>query len=226
MLMTRIWTCLSSFTAREFPTTNALTQQISSAGYGKMSAVVLQRVHPIGSLSRNSLTRAVAGLLKRRPELRACRGLVMEAEDPRREKTQRKQDEALARISRFCTLAEMNGLTLRILDFEYKQPKLSLEELDGSEHPMLLLSARTRSELVPTSYRHEAEELLEFIYTKVYPEGYSTDVEESVSYRRYCEALLEREKRALPERVRSLGSTQPAALLGKRKRAKRAESTC
>jgi hypothetical protein len=58
------------------------------------------------SVSR-SLTHAVAGLLKNRKEMRGFRGLVMEVEDPRKEKTKRKKDEALARVSRFCTLAEM-----------------------------------------------------------------------------------------------------------------------
>lgn len=178
------------------------------------------------SISR-SLTHAIARFLKRRRELRGYRGLVMEVEDPRKEKTTRKRDEALARISRFCTLAEMNGLSLRVLDFDYKQPKLSLEEPDGSERPMLLLSARTRqADSVGGSYRSEVEELLVFIYMNVYPEGYSADAEQNRAYRRYCEELLDREKKTLPGQIRSLSSAQLAALVGKKKHTKRAESNC
>lgn len=178
------------------------------------------------SVSR-SLTRAIAQFLKRRQGLRGCRGLVMEVEDPRRERTARKQNEALARISRFCTLAEMNGLSLRVLDFDYKQPKLSLEQPDGSERPMLLLSARMRKDNSPTApYRAEAEELLAFIYGHVYPEGYSIDTNQNLAYRQYCEDLLRREMDTLPSEIRALGSSQLAALLGKKKTAQRGASAC
>ena len=81
----------------------------------------------------------VRKLLQREKELKECRGFVIEVEDPRKENNGRKRIEALARIRRFCTLAETQQLTLRALDFDYKQPLLSLED-KGTEYPLLLLS--------------------------------------------------------------------------------------
>jgi hypothetical protein len=44
------------------------------------------------------------------------------------------------------------------------------------------------------------------VYTAAYPDGYSTDPEESRAYMRYCEELTQREIIALPEPVRALSS--------------------
>jgi len=164
------------------------------------------------------LTKAIARFLRRRKELRGYDGFVMEVEDPRRERLKKKQNEALARVSRFCMLAEMNGLSLRALEFDYKQPKLSLEDKDGSERSMLLLSARTRkTEAENSSHRSEVEQLLTFIYTSVYPEGYSPEPEENRAYKEYCVRLLKRQLGSLPPQIRSLSSAQLSAQLGRKK---------
>jgi len=170
----------------------------------------------VNAISR-ALTFEIAHLLTKRKELRGYRGFVLEVEDPRKE-TGRRREESLARIRRFCTLAEMQGFSLRALDIEYKQPKLSLEDLDNTERPMLLLSARTRqAEAETTDHRPEAEELLRFTYTNIYPEGYSDDAGENRAYQDYCARLLERETAKLPAQVVSLSCAQLAARIGKRR---------
>lgn len=137
---------------------------------------------------------------------------MFEVEDPRKEKSQRRQDECLARVRRFCTLAEMQGFSLRAFDIEYRQPKLSIDDVTSMERPMLLLSARTRQGPLNAEVdRSEVDEVLTFVYQSVYPEGYSTDPDENRVYRDYCASLKDRELAALPDRIRSLSSAQLVA---------------
>ena len=165
----------------------------------------------------------ISRLLRKRKELRGYKGFVLEVEDPRREKAQRKQTESLARVRRFCTLAEMQGFSLRAFDIDYKQPRLSLDDAKSVERPMLLLSARNREGASSGEvHRQEVKEVLSFIYTKVYPEGYSSDAAENQAYREYCTALRDREVAALPTTVRSLSSSQLVAQVRNSKRATRA----
>jgi hypothetical protein len=157
-------------------------------------------------------------LLKKRKEFRGYKGFVLEVEDPRKETT-RKQTESLARVRRFCTLAQMQGFSLRAFDIDYKQPRLSLDDARSSERPMLLLSARNRQSTFNADvHREEVQEVLSFIYTQVYPEGYSSDPAENQSYREYCTALRDREVASFPERVRSLSSAQLVAYVRNNKR--------
>lgn len=126
---------------------------------------------PVNAVSA-ALGSQVRHLLRSRPELRECKGLVVEVEDPRKETNPRKQSEALARIRGFCTLSETQGFSLRALDFDYLQPKLSLEDA-APETPLLLLSARTRhSTTTSDSTVEETSEALLFVYKYVYPDGY------------------------------------------------------
>lgn len=173
-----------------------------------------------------SLSGEVSRLLRKKKELRGYKGFVLEAEDPRQQRTQRKQDEALGRIRRFCFLAQTQGFSLRAFNFDYKQPKLSIEARDGSECRLLLLSARVRPQNThAVDAREELSEVLKFVYTKVYPEGYSEDVNENKLYREYCERLLCEQLAALPEIVHSLSSAQLAAQITKsRKRRQQCSS--
>lgn len=172
---------------------------------------------PFDAVSR-SLTAEVSRLLKKRRELRGCEGFVIEVEDPRRENIKSKRTECLARIRRFCTLAEMQGFSLRAFDINYKQPRLSLEDSNSIERPLLLLSARNRQNTCnEENHYEEAKEMLSFVYKKVYPEGYSPDFAENKAYRDYCESFLETEIASLPSCVRSLSAAQLAAMVGNSK---------
>ncbi|MGA2989223.1 MAG: hypothetical protein ABSD88_02025 [Candidatus Korobacteraceae bacterium] len=164
------------------------------------------------------LAAAISKLIKTKRELRDVKGFVLEVEDPRKEIGKRRQEECLARVRRFSTLTEMQGFSLRAFDIDYKQPKLSIDDSTSTERPMLLLSARTRpADHTAVGYRVEAEEVLGFVYTMVYPEGYSSEPAENLAYRDYCAALLKREIAALPAQVRLLNTAQLAAQLGKGK---------
>jgi hypothetical protein len=116
----------------------------------------------------------------------------------------------------------MQGFSLRAFDIDYRQPRLSIDDAHSVERPMLL-SARNRQGAVSLDVeREEAKEVLSFIYTRVYPEGYSSDPAENQAYREYCIALRDKEVAALPERVRVLSSKQLVAQVRNNKRATQA----
>jgi hypothetical protein len=164
-------------------------------------------------LVSNTLCARVVLLLRRRRELRGCKTIVMEVENPSKQTSERMGDESLARVRRFCSLAQMRGFSLRAFDFDYKQPKLSTDDPEGSEHQLLLLSAKMVPSLEPSADQLSTEvaELVSFIYTSIYPEGYSADPEETRLYRRYCERLRNQELARLPANIRTLGLKQLVA---------------
>jgi hypothetical protein len=166
---------------------------------------------PVNAVSA-ALASQVRTLLRNRRELQGCKGLIVEVEDPRKEAGTCKQNESLARIRRFCTLAETQGFTLRALDFDYRQPKLSLEA-QTPETPLLLLSARVRpaESGVAGSAREETMQALSFVYQNVYPDGYSNVDDEQMAYGIYCENLMSTTLSSLPEPLRVLSCAQLAA---------------
>jgi hypothetical protein len=159
---------------------------------------------PLNAVS-SSLCSMVSRLLRTRSELKACRTLLLEVDDPRSAKTVKRQDESLARVRRFCTLAEMQELSMRTLDIEYRPPKLSLRDNVESQPPLLLLFASPSTHAPANDVdQAEAERILSFIYMDLYPEGYSTVPSENDEYRQYCQLVRDQAVRALRHPVRSL----------------------
>jgi hypothetical protein len=177
------------------------TRQIAFVAY---MVVVNTPGVPLNGIS-SSLCSMVSRLLRTRKELKACRTLLFEVDDPRNENSIKRQDEGLARVRRFCTLAEMQELSVRALDIDYKPPKLSLQDQNDVARPLLLLFASrygdTRTNHVEQA---EAERILSFIYTDLYPEGYSTVPSENEAYRQYCAAVRDQAVRALHHPVKSV----------------------
>lgn len=168
-----------------------------------LALVAYLATDPIPKLPMTEVSAMLIGkinsLVQNRRELRGFKGFVMEVDDPRHASTKRERTERLARIRRFRTLAEMAGLTLIAFDCDYMQPRLS-SDVHEAERPMLLLSARSRGPGISVpSNRAEAIECLRFVYTEVYPDGFSVDPVESAQYQQYCSALLDRELNALPD---------------------------
>ena len=96
-------------------------------------------------------------------------------------------------------LAAFQGWTLRALDIEYLQPRLSLMDEDGSERPLLLMFARTQRHSGHAAISpEEVAQVLSFIYTDLYPEGFSSDPGQNELYRQYCAKLMQRVIAALP----------------------------
>jgi len=158
---------------------------------------------PSNQLS-NSLISEVRRMLIKDRILRNCETLLFEVEDPRKS-TMAKQLEHIARIQRFCSLAESQGFSLRSYEIDYSQPQLSLPTDDEIvvEEALLLLSARARSG--PSNredIRREVIDLLSFVYCDLYPEGFSSIEEEDAAYRAYCKTVFDRTVMGLPEKIK------------------------
>ena len=125
----------------------------------------------------------VRRVLNDKGHLSQCRGVLMEVHRPDPGSSETEWTEHVARIRLFCTLAETQGMSLRAFDIEYVQPPLSVAE-PNSTVPMLLMyvdmkTGNRRSQMS----RNEVRRILKFIYTKLYPEGYSDSDDENRDYR-------------------------------------------
>ena len=177
------------------------TRQIAFIAY---MVVVNTPGVPLNGIS-GALCSMVSRLLKTRGELKACRTLLFEVDDPRQESSIKRQDECLARVRRFCTLAEMQELSVRALDIDYKPPKLSLHDKDDAPRPLLLLFASRNGNSQSNHIAEaEVEHILSFIYTDIYPEGYSTVPSENEAYRDYCVSVRDQALRTLRQPVKSV----------------------
>ena len=136
--------------------------------------------------------------------LRDCRRFLFEVERP--DPTRRDHRlQSLARINLFCQLAASQGFALKALDLEYLQPRLSLDDPKSVEKPMLLMYAyeadETDSGFVP---REQVEEMLQFVYTTLYPSDFSINESDTENYRAYAAALFNRQSENLPQEVKTL----------------------
>jgi hypothetical protein len=160
-------------------------------------------------LAARSLMAQANRLFSKRRELMNCEGFVLEVDDPRRAESKKVATERLARIRRFCMLAEAQGFTLRAFDIDYKQPRLNHINDNSSEKTMLLMYARNGSQLSKSSVAlREVRKLLKFIYLTVYPESYSEIDEENKVYRLYLKNLYSQEAEALSQPVQTLNFKQ------------------
>lgn len=140
--------------------------------------------------------------------LTQCKGILLEVDDPSRAKSEEERRERIARIRLFCNLAERERFVLRALDFDYRQPLLEIPEASnqGQELPMLLMYAQRQEDgldgMLP---RERVQELLEFIYKWLYPEGFSEIPAENEAYSSYLLGFYASQIEHLPEKVPTLG---------------------
>jgi hypothetical protein len=168
-----------------------------------------------GSISERLADR-VSWLLGNDTQLRNSKGFLLEVDDPSRAESENDRTERLARIRLFCMLAEREGYALRALDFDYRQPQLKIpvEKEFGKELPMLLMYAPKRASSDGCLSKSDAENLLAFIYKRLYPESFSAIAEENDAYRRYLEDLYQAQTALLPDRIASLSFAQIRARSG------------
>jgi uncharacterized protein DUF4062 len=148
----------------------------------------------------------MAQLLSTDEQLRACRGFLLEVDEPRHTADETARRRQMARVEFFCTLAQSRGYSLRALGIDYRQPLLHLpEEGDrGREVPMMLMYAsRTVESFLP---RADVEQLLGFVYQELYPQGFSAVEHENDLYRAYLNEFLAEQVARLPDRVQLLSS--------------------
>ncbi len=137
----------------------------------------------------------------------------MEVEDPASASSHEERNERLARVRLFCMLGESLGLTLRVLDFKYRHPSLTIPEdaETAKGAPMLLMFAGPPSRARAALRKQELKSILKFIYTRLYPEDFSAVEEENVQYRKYLKQFYLSQCWELPEQVRTLNFAQVRA---------------
>lgn len=143
-------------------------------------------------------------------EFHECQGLLLEVDPPWSATTSSEWLERLSRIRLFCVLAEAQGFSLRALDMHYLHPPLSLADC-GSSLPMVLMHARLRGRPRTTLPRREVSRILRFIYTVLYPEGYSDSIAETRQYRAVLTRLCAERFQGIPARVPLLDYKQVKA---------------
>lgn len=149
-------------------------------------------------------------LFKTGDRMKEYPGFMLEVDDPVLADTEKERTERLARIRLFCTLAERRHLQLRALDFDYRQPNLTIPEgteLSGGLPMLLMYAARSRSQQGWVG-KEEVSILLDFICNQLYPEGFSEVPEDNERYRAYTSDLCRAQIAALPEQVPALSSAQ------------------
>jgi hypothetical protein len=163
-----------------------------------------------GSAISQNLVDFVFELFNNGEKLKDYRGFVLEVDDPALAVTERERKRRLARIRLFCTLAERNGLPLKALDFDYRQPPLTIPEdtESGQELPMLLMFAGKSKGQKGWMEKEEVSGLLDFICNSLYPEGFSDVPQENEQYRAYTSKLCLAQIATLPEQVRTLSFAQ------------------
>ncbi|HKR12832.1 MAG TPA: hypothetical protein VJT15_12305 [Pyrinomonadaceae bacterium] len=118
--------------------------------------------------------------------LKDCEGILLEVDQPLTATTPRELTKRLARIRLFCVLANSLGFYLRAFDMDYRQPPLSLGQLDDNV-PMLLMFTDPRTSAAASKMNASlVRKLLKFVYTEMYPDRYSDNDDEN---RRYARAL-------------------------------------
>jgi hypothetical protein len=168
---------------------------------GMFSYMVVDKGRGLPSDIADCLMRKTFRLLKSKP-FASAECFLMEVDDPR-QRSPKERSMMLARIRRFSRLAAVGGFTLRAIDIDYKQPPLT-HQPSASQDTMLLLVAARRNTDRTTLPKKEVVQLLRFIYTEVYPDGYSTDQDQCRLYAQVCASRCEELNGQLAETVNTL----------------------
>jgi hypothetical protein len=133
--------------------------------------------------------------------LKNCEGLIFEIEYS---KTSNKKRDATsrARARHFRALARMQGIVVKQIEIDYKQPKLSLWDGGHSEERLHLMYGRTKSpHLSATVPKSEVEKVLGFLYNEIYGDAFEDDPKRDSQYRHYLTALCQRTLKHMPEMI-------------------------
>jgi hypothetical protein len=164
------------------------TQQLAFVAY----LVAAPDATALGGMSVSlALIGAIAELLKPGQPLEQCKALLFEVDRPSADASQAEWLERLGRIKHFCTLAEARGIGIRAVDIDYIQPTLDLARpTDGV--PMVLMYGFPPSVQRPNCLKGaDLQTILTFIYTELYPAGYSADDEDNRQYKALLQSLLQ-----------------------------------
>jgi hypothetical protein len=143
--------------------------------------------------------------------LKDCEGILLEVDRPSAAETNPEMVERLSRIRLFCRLAQAQGFSLRAFDIDYLQPPLSLEKPNASV-PMMLMYVNPQHRHAASSMKATAvRKILKFIYTDLYPEGYSDNESENSEYKKCLRKFCTARAKGLPKKISLLDYKQVKA---------------
>lgn len=152
-----------------------------------------------GGRASAALLGHLLGQLRRRQK--KCHGIVFELEYAGG-KSKEKDRERRARMHRFRGLAQTKGITVKEIQMDYRQPKLSLWEPGRREERQHLMFGRMNpphlSNLAP---RREVENVLDFVYNHIYGDQFADEPARDTEYRQYLKGLYQKCVAGLPENV-------------------------
>lgn len=137
----------------------------------------------------------------RSDELAEMEGIVFEMEYPIPDATeQSRRSRSRSRLFEFY--AQQLGITVRILDIPYRQPRLDLEDPCCKEEPQLLAYGRTEPPAISRSVsREEVQNVISFVYKAIYGDQFEGDPNQDAEYRRYLDTLCSDLTDSLPAEV-------------------------
>lgn len=136
-----------------------------------------------------------------------CESVLIEVDHPDDANSESERQKRKARIRHFKWLAQQQGISLKVLDFHYKQPCLTIDAKIGREKPLLLMYAKLNGDVIGKSLqKDEVKELLLFLYKDVYGDTFEFDVdpEQNEFYKNYLSTLLRSSVIDLPDKVPTL----------------------
>lgn len=133
---------------------------------------------------------------------------MLEVDDPVLADKHKERRKRCAQIELFSALAQRRGRELRALDFDYRQPHLTIPKNteSGQGLPMLLMFAGQSGTQEGWLEKQEVAGLLDFICNWLYPNGFSDVPEENEQYRAYTRELCRLQIANLPDRVHALST--------------------
>ena len=122
-------------------------------------------------------------------ELKDMEGIVFEMEFPASEdKEQALRNRSRRRLFEFY--AKRLGITARVLDIPYLQPRLDLADSAYTEERQLLAYGRTQGPAISGSIpREEISKVLTFVYSAIYGDQFEGDPQQDREYREYLDGL-------------------------------------
>lgn len=166
-----------------------------------ISYLVVDRKIPVARGSAASSLLLHNLLREIQKKARACKGVVFEVDRPglsaEAERYRRR-----ARIRLFERLGSAAGITVRGLDFDYRQPQLDLWEEGHPEEPMTLMYGRLgRFSIQQVISRSEVARAVEFVYSEIYGDHFEHDARLDAEFRQYVASLYQQIVATLPEKV-------------------------
>ena len=151
------------------------------------------------SLATVALAQGLAAFhASRRPR---PRWIVAEVDDPRLTASPPQRNQRRGRIELFGQLANIQGTSLRVLDFPYVQPSVDPHDAHAQRQMLLVLVPLPGQPAPAALTKAQAGALIRWLYERVYGDSFETNPELDPVYRAYVRRLLEEQRAGMPDTI-------------------------